>query len=106
MNTDTKQENFTITKHSFLDFYFNTGDDDSQESLRMNIADEIIDNLFQGNYTHTIDIQELFDGCGYIAMRYCEEVTKKHEYYDLEDTDLISEGKNIVITLIDDKPKN
>tara|TARA_R110001632_G_scaffold229432_3_gene365543 strand:- start:246 stop:512 length:267 start_codon:yes stop_codon:yes gene_type:complete len=70
----------TITKGSFLDFYFNYGQDAELKEIRFDLADDIIKILYDKD-SATISIQSIFDQCNKDCIRgfYCEELTDNIE---------------------------
>ena len=92
--------NFTITKKNFLDFYWNTGADQDQEKMIRDLGYDIVQNALKGELVYIMDVQELFNGCEYIRMSDCEEVTENHPYYDMEMLDVEKEFGEINIKLI------
>jgi len=79
----------TITKGRFLDWYFNSGQDQEMKELRKNLAESIIHQMYSVGHG-SMSVQELFDGCNQDAIRigfteqYNEETDDPHvELLDL-----------------------
>ena len=76
----------TITKGSFLDFYFIYGQDSELKELRLDLADDIIKILYDKD-TATISIQDIFKQCNKDSIKgfYCEELADniEHEIGDI-----------------------
>jgi len=80
---------YTITKQNFLHWYFNTGADDEQESLRTDLGNRVIDSLINIGQSN-ITIEEIFEECekSCIPLDYLEEFEESEdglEVCDLED---------------------
>ena len=88
--------NLTITKGNFIEWYFNTGQDTEKVCLRLELANDIINNLFVQDKVSTslIDIFE-YTNKDAIPLSYCQQ------YYN-EDTDecIGSLDNNYTLTLI------
>lgn len=65
---------YTITVGSFLEWYFNYGQDQENTELREKLAETILDQLFKTGQG-SISAQEIFDGCNQeaIPINYLEE---------------------------------
>lgn len=65
---------YTITVGSFLEWYYNYGQDQENTELRMKLAETMLDQLFKTGQA-SITAQEIFDGCNQEAIRvnYLEE---------------------------------
>lgn len=76
---------YTITKQNFLNYYFNGGDNDEQEELRINLAEVVIRTLFDGE-TFNYSIEDTFDECekSCIPLHLLEEF-EKAGYITLEE---------------------
>lgn len=63
---------YTIKKEEFINWYFETGSDDEQEGLKIDLADSVI-NGFLNNKPFTL--QDLFDEIDHeiIPLEYIEE---------------------------------
>ena len=88
----------TIRKDRFLDWYFNYGQDQEQEELRIGLANSIIDQMYKvgfGSYS----VQELFDNCNQDSIRayFTCQYHMLTDDYDIELSDL---KVNYSITLI------
>ena len=58
---------YTVTKGNFLTWYYNSGSDQEQESLRNDLGDSVIEQLLKhGKVTTTAE--EIFDGCEIVCM--------------------------------------
>jgi hypothetical protein len=79
---------FTMTKESFLDFYFNTGDDQSMKEMRVDIGYNVVDAMLEGKEFKMPTAESLFDNCGYMRLSYCEGIVQGHPLEDYEDIDL------------------
>jgi hypothetical protein len=77
--------NFTMTSASFLDFYYNTGDDQSQNQMREDIGYEVVNALLEGREFKLPTAEGLFEDCGFNRMHYCVEVVEGHPLEDFED---------------------
>lgn len=79
----------TIKKDRFLDWYFDYGQDQEKEELRIGLADSLIDQMYKvgfGSYS----VQELFDNCNQdsiIAYFTCQYDMLTDDY-DVELSDL------------------
>lgn len=89
--------NFTITKASFLNFYYNTGDDGSQHQMRVDLGYEIINSILEGGEVSIPTPEGLIETCEYFRMSDCEEVSQGHPLEDYESNDL---GWEISVKLI------
>lgn len=89
----------TITKGRFLDWYFNYGQDQENEELRINLANSIIDQMFKVGFG-SMSVQELFDGCNQEAIRvyFTQEYDMQTDEFDIELSDL---GIPYEISLVD-----
>lgn len=79
---------FTITRECLLDFYFNSGDDDIQKSMRIEIGNEVINAILKGEIYIPLTAEEILENIGYIDMSYCEEIDDDHPLANYEDIDL------------------
>lgn len=85
---------YTITKAKFLDWFYKTGDDDSQSELITDLGQAVIDHLNKTN-SFNITTQEIFNNyCEHsaIQLKYLEEYPRAflnekgvHELVDLKD---------------------
>lgn len=90
---------FTIKKYRFIDWYYNYGQDQENEELRLDLANSIIHQMV--NVGHgSMSVQEIFDNCNQEAIRvfYTQEFTHCTDDFDIELSDL---NVNYTITLID-----
>lgn len=80
----------TIKKSNFINWMFNTGYDDEIESVKLSLAERVIEKLEEGKDA-TVTVQELWDECNkeIITCMYFEE-------YSDDNTDEIGEYENIV----------
>lgn len=58
----------TIKKDRFFDWYFNYGQDQENQEVRMDLANSIIDQIIKVGHG-SMSIQELFDGSNHEAIR-------------------------------------
>jgi hypothetical protein len=88
-------KSLTITRANLLDFYFNTGCDQSQHSMRRDIGYEVVEALIEGKEYKLPTAESILDNCGYIYLKYCEEVIQGHplEDYETEDIDFVVDIK-------------
>ena len=89
----------TITKERFLDWYFESGQDSENASIKDDLATRLIKGL-QADNSFTITTQDIFDECNHEAIRcyFLEEYADDTENYDIEVSDLNVEFE---ISLID-----
>lgn len=66
-----------IKASKFLAWYF------SESSMLDAIGDRAVENLMSGG-TFTITTEDLFDECGYIPKRICEDNVGDEEYVPFE----------------------
>ena len=88
----------TIKKERFLDWYFNYGQDQENEELRIDLANSIIDQMYKvgfGSYS----VQEIFDKCNQDAIRvyFTCQYDMMTDDFDIELSDL---NKKYSITLV------
>ena len=88
--------NLTITKGSFIEWYFNEGQDTEKVCLRLELANDIINKLFVKDEV-SVSVIDIFEYTNKeaIPLSYCEQ------YYN-EDTDdcIGSLDNNYTLTLI------
>jgi len=79
----------TITKGSFLDWYFNSGQDQEMEELRKHLADSIIHQMYSVGHG-SMSVEELFDRCNQDAIKigFTEQYNEETDDYDIELSDL------------------
>lgn len=87
-----------ITKNRFLDWYFEDGQDQEKVELRLDLANEIIDQL-QKKGTASYSVEELFDRCNEEAIRVC--YLQEALNYDNQDLELSDAEKEFEVILID-----
>jgi len=76
-----------IKKTNFIEWYFNSGSDQEQRSLVMEMGDRVIENLIaDGNYS--ITAQDIFDECNHEIIPVNLLVGEGYEYSDQEIGDL------------------
>lgn len=65
---------YSIEENQFLQWFFNTGDDQSQKQERLNIGNQVIDELFLSG-SSVITSQEIWDKCEktVIPLRFLTE---------------------------------
>lgn len=51
---------YKITKANFLEWYFNTGADDEQESMRTSLGNSLVEELFEKG-TSTTTVENIFE---------------------------------------------
>jgi hypothetical protein len=92
-----KKTNYKITKERFLNWFFNTGADQDQDKMRVDIGYTAVEHLLDRN-SFTITTEDVFDGCelSCVPLRYCEE--NEHSDTDLELGEL---EENWTLQLID-----
>ena len=73
LTTESTKVN-SVTKSSFLDWYFSDSDD------VITIGERAINEL-KDTGTFTISVEELFDECGYIPQEKCEDNDRDNEYH-------------------------
>lgn len=80
---------FTITKGRFLDWYFNSGQDQEKAQLRKEMADSIIHQMYSDGHG-SMSVAELFDGCNQDAIRlgFTEQYNEETDDPDVELLDL------------------
>lgn len=63
-----------ITKQNFLEWYFNTGADDEQESMRTDLGERLVEKLLSGE-DFSYSVEDAFNECevGCIPLAYLEE---------------------------------
>lgn len=76
---------YTITKQNFLEWYFNTGADDDQESMRTDLGDRVIERLLSGE-DFFYSVEDAFNECekSCIPIAYLEEFDDR-ELLEVED---------------------
>jgi len=79
----------TTTKGSFLDWYFNSGQDQEMEELRKHLADSIIHQMYSVGHG-SMSVEELFDRCNQDAIKigFTEQYNEETDDYDIELSDL------------------
>ncbi|MEN8965973.1 MAG: hypothetical protein ABF250_08305 [Polaribacter sp.] len=79
----------TIEKRRFIAWYFNYGQDQENNKLRLDLAESIIHQLLSTGLG-SISAQELFDNCNQDSIRafYTEEYDGLTDDYDVELSDL------------------
>lgn len=87
----------TIKKSRFLDWYFDYGQDQENQELRVELANSIIDQMYKTGFG-SCSVQELFDNSNHDSIRYCFTEECKDEDNDMELQDLFKEFE---VTLID-----
>jgi len=80
---------FTITKGRFLDWYFNSGQDQEMKELRTELANSIINQMYSVGHG-SMSVEELFDGCNQDAIRlgFTEQYNEDTDDPDVELLDL------------------
>ena len=58
----------TITKSRFLDWYFESGQDQENDDLKKDLVESLIHSMRQVGFA-SISVQELFDNCNQEAIR-------------------------------------
>ena len=88
----------TITKGRFLDWYFNSGQDQEMKESKMDLAKSIIHQMYSVGHG-SMSVEEIFDGCNQDAIRigFTEEYDEQRDEYEVELSDL---GIPYTITLI------
>lgn len=88
----------TIKKDRFLDWYYNYGQDQENEELRLDLVKSIIDQMYKVGYG-SMSVQEVFDNCNQESIRayFTQEFAYKTDEYDVELSNL---GFEYVIILI------
>ena len=94
---------FTITKGRFLDWYFNSGQDQEKAQLRKEMADSIIHQMYSDGHG-SMSVAELFVECNQDAIRlgFTEQYNEETDDPDVELLDL---NPFFEIKLIDNKNK-
>lgn len=59
---------FTITKIRFLVWFFETGQDQERGDLRIDLAERVIQQLFDNNVS-TVTTEDIFNECNQEAIR-------------------------------------
>ena len=79
----------TIKKDRFLDWYFDYGQDQEQEELRIGLANSIIDQMYKVGFG-SFSVQELFDNCNQDSIRayFTCQYDMLTDDYDIELSDL------------------
>lgn len=77
----------TITKKRFLEWYYQSGQDQENKELKEDLANSIIDQMFKTG-VGSISVQELFDGCNEEAIRLSFTEQGTEDDYDTELSDL------------------
>jgi hypothetical protein len=79
---------FTITGQNFLDWYFNSGDDDELVDGQKAMGEQVIEELFEKG-TSTITIESIFDKANFecLQVRYLEEFDNDN-YEELGDMEI------------------
>ena len=77
----------TITKNRFLNWYYESGQDQENDDLKKELAESLIHSMRQVGFA-SISVQELFDNCNQesIRLNFTEEGCKND--YDTELSDL------------------
>jgi hypothetical protein len=77
---------YTITKQNFLEWYFNTGADDEQESMRKDLGERVIESLINIGQSNIV-IEEIFNECetSCIPLYLLEEFEKDEDYKEVGD---------------------
>lgn len=94
-------KNLYITKQRFLEWYYEDGEGTQEhEALRLELAQKIIDSLFNDGHVATITTQEIFKGVNQDAIRlnFCVGYGDNDVVEDVELQDL---GTEYTLTLID-----
>ena len=98
-----KKKDFTITKENFLNWAFNMGYDDEQESQRLELGKSVVNALLE-NGKFEIDVEDLFSGhfeLSIIPLRLteeCDEFVTSEENQFLEICDV---AEDFTIRLVD-----
>ena len=79
----------TIKKDRFLDWYFEYGQDQEKEELRIGLANSIIDQMYKVGFG-SFSVQELFDNCNqdFIRAYFTCQYDMLTDDYDIELSDL------------------
>ena len=80
-------EKLTITKKRFLEWYYQSGQDQENTDLKIDLANSIINQMFKTG-VGSISVQELFDGCSEDAIRLSFTEQGTEDDYDIELGDL------------------
>jgi hypothetical protein len=84
----------TIRKERLLEWYFESGQDSENEELKLNLADIIINQLFESGKA-VFSVEDIFEMCNKDAIRayFTEEFAYQTDDYDTELSDLEFEYK-------------
>ncbi len=86
---------FTITTENFLEWYLNSGADDEIASMRSDIGERIINELFEKG-TSTLTIQNLFDEADFESI----QLYRLEEFGDDADEELGETYEEYEVNLI------
>ena len=92
-------KNLKITKDRFLDFFYNSGQDQEMEELKNDLAQKVINGLYSNKGTFTIAVEDIFNECNQDSIRlsFCDGYSEDEcgeDNYDIELGD-IEEGYTI-----------
>ena len=87
---------YTITKSNFLSWYFDSGQDSENASIREDLAESLINGLTKSN-TFTITTEEVFEQCNKDAIKLCY----LEEFYDEDEREVEDLMEDCEIILID-----
>lgn len=81
----------SITKNNFLDWYFESGQDSENLSIKEQVLNSILDQMYKVGFG-SVSVQELFDNCNQDAIRlsFTEQSDDGEIDYDIELSDLES----------------
>lgn len=77
----------TITKTKFLEWYFESGQDQENEEIKTTLINEVINQLFKTGLA-VISAHDLFDDCNQDAIRLSYTEQGNESDYDTELSDL------------------
>jgi hypothetical protein len=90
---------YTIKKERFLEWYFESGQDQENEEIREELAKKLIAGLMKDN-EFKITTEDIFKECNQEAIRvsFIDGFEDDEEAYDTEFSEL---GENVELILID-----